>query len=497
MKRNSWFVFSIFFLVVAASLYATPLPSATLGEDYTYHLGFPFGSYLTVAEGNVLPPGLELTPSGRLEGVPEEIGTYAFIVRTTFEDGGEDLRDFQLTIFAEPLRIATPDLPGVLFDEEYEHQMLGTGGSGNYLWTVEEGELPPEFTLNPETGILSGAWDLLKPDLDKYPITVKLTDNEYAVNPARKEFVLKPDFDSYGWKVYRNGGVHVSESMEVGEYCLIYFHGTGLQIYFGTANSDLSLPESVAIDGAAVEPEAVLDSTDELDDWTATDRTIWTRYILADDLEEKAHVARIESPANGKKLVFETFYVQKGEGSEKYFVHLDATPDFVLYRGPENKMNPPETWVAPKVLLSGNYFGLNSLPLLELEDDPEEVEDEPATTPANTVDDAEAEGVTPAENTEETTDEVAAYRRKSSTGAIPCFRLYRNGTHVKTLFPNEKGLFPLPAEGTLGELYLAKPDNPFVSMQTPKLSAHELRQGSMVASDSGSNMTSGGGCLFR
>ncbi len=55
-----------------------------------------------------------------------------------------------------PLQITTLTLPGGTHAVSYSATVVGTGGVGQYSWTVASGSLPPGLTLHAQTGVLSG-----------------------------------------------------------------------------------------------------------------------------------------------------------------------------------------------------------------------------------------------------------------------------------------------------------------------------------------------------
>src|SRR5581483_6689596 len=68
-------------------------PGGFVGATYSYPFGasgFPAPTF-AVAQGDTLPPGLTLAPSGVLSGTPTATGTFAFtILASNFLDSAED-----------------------------------------------------------------------------------------------------------------------------------------------------------------------------------------------------------------------------------------------------------------------------------------------------------------------------------------------------------------------------------------------------------------------
>lgn len=57
---------------------------------------------------------------------------------------------------AAPVQIVTSTLPNAVWHRRFEQNLQASGGSGNYLWSVSAGSLPPGLLLDAGTGLLSG-----------------------------------------------------------------------------------------------------------------------------------------------------------------------------------------------------------------------------------------------------------------------------------------------------------------------------------------------------
>ncbi len=88
------------------------LEPARLGSEYGVSLMAAFGQppYTWSTASGTLPDGVALTPSGRLEGVPVEAGSFAFTSRVRDAAGAVVLRPYVLTVEACAPRL--PDLVG-------------------------------------------------------------------------------------------------------------------------------------------------------------------------------------------------------------------------------------------------------------------------------------------------------------------------------------------------------------------------------------------------
>lgn len=102
--------------------------------------------------GGALPTGLLLNPlTGQITGTPTTNGTYAFRVRVTCSDGSYVTKLYSITV----LEITTTVLDAYSVGTPYSFQLQVAGGSGNYLWRITAGSLPPGLTLS-NTGLISG-----------------------------------------------------------------------------------------------------------------------------------------------------------------------------------------------------------------------------------------------------------------------------------------------------------------------------------------------------
>ncbi|MFO0366667.1 MAG: beta strand repeat-containing protein [Acidobacteriota bacterium] len=166
------------FLISSAAL-----PNATLGIAYTATvetqgaLGTPS---FAVVPGGLLPPGLTLNPAnGQITGTPTTLGASSFQLRA--EDSANPAernatKTFTLTVNLSPLGITTASLPRATAGLPYSQTLAATGGVTPYRWSILTGTLPPNLTLTPATGALSGIVQLG----GTTNFTVRVTDNTGA-----------------------------------------------------------------------------------------------------------------------------------------------------------------------------------------------------------------------------------------------------------------------------------------------------------------------------
>ena len=101
-----------------------------------------------------LPPGISFSGSqtiGVLSGTPTVSGTYTFQITGISPAGPLGVHTFIITI----LEITTTQLDAFSTGVPYSFQLQATGGSGNYLWRIVSGSLPPGLVLD-NTGLIHG-----------------------------------------------------------------------------------------------------------------------------------------------------------------------------------------------------------------------------------------------------------------------------------------------------------------------------------------------------
>jgi len=114
-----------------------------------------------------LPPGLQVTRSGYIQGVPiitDPISTsnnFTFSVRATSAQGAVADRSFTISVTNIVPPVITPQTTtlGEYFDGEYLNiQLFATEVNPNIplTWTVVNGSLPPGLSLGTATGLISG-----------------------------------------------------------------------------------------------------------------------------------------------------------------------------------------------------------------------------------------------------------------------------------------------------------------------------------------------------
>jgi hypothetical protein len=158
---NSTGAFTI--VVTGALSVSTPpaLPAGASGTPYTATLSATGGTapytWSVLPQAGSLPPGLTLDPStGRLAGTPTASGDYQVLAGVTDAAGRTASKLLTLKI-AGRLAIVTPSpLPNGAAGSAYQAQLMATGGTPAYTWSIAAGALPAGLALDSATGMLAG-----------------------------------------------------------------------------------------------------------------------------------------------------------------------------------------------------------------------------------------------------------------------------------------------------------------------------------------------------
>jgi hypothetical protein len=114
------------------------------------------GSYTFSVSVGSLPAGLSLNPStGVISGTPTTAATSNFSLTATDGNGATGTQSYTVTINAAVV-VSTPSLPAATAGTPYSQNVVATGGTGSYSFSVSAGSLPAGLTLSPSTGVISG-----------------------------------------------------------------------------------------------------------------------------------------------------------------------------------------------------------------------------------------------------------------------------------------------------------------------------------------------------
>jgi hypothetical protein len=139
------------------------LPSGTQNAPYSAMLAATGGltPYTWSIAGGSLPGGLSLNSStGAIAGTPTGGGISNFTVKVTDSEQSPASASAPLSITinpAVPLSITTKSLPNGVAGVTYSSPISAIGGVYPYTWSITAGKLPKGFSLNPSTGLISGA----------------------------------------------------------------------------------------------------------------------------------------------------------------------------------------------------------------------------------------------------------------------------------------------------------------------------------------------------
>lgn len=164
---------------------AATLPAGVTGTVYSAPLTAQNGTtpYAWTVNSGVLPPGLTILPAGTLSGTPTKAGTYLFAAQVTDARGAAAVGAITVTITAGLAITTASPLPNGAVGSAYQLQLAASGVSP-FTWAVTAGSLPPGFTLDPASGILSGTPTVAT----TYGFTVQLTDS--TKTSVSKNFTL-------------------------------------------------------------------------------------------------------------------------------------------------------------------------------------------------------------------------------------------------------------------------------------------------------------------
>jgi hypothetical protein len=183
---------------VRGSVAITPasLPGGQVGIPYSATLTATGGliPYTWSVSSGALPAGLSLDPSsGIISGIPTTLGPSTFTIQVA------DAESPPATGTSAPLSIAiegfvtitTTSLPPGNIAIFYDSQLMATGGTAPYNWslTSTSGPLPPGLSLTPATGVISGT----PTTTGSYPITVQVADSESTPATATAAFTITID----------------------------------------------------------------------------------------------------------------------------------------------------------------------------------------------------------------------------------------------------------------------------------------------------------------
>lgn len=154
---------------------APTLSSGSVNSNYSQNLAASGGvtPYAWALVGGTLPPGLTLSGSGAITGVPVAAGTFPFTAKVTDALGATTSRQFTIAIVSG-LTISSPTtLPGATVGVSYSYSFLASGGATPYIWAILNGAPPSGLTLQ-TNGTLAGT----PTTAGSVSFTVQVTDSQ-------------------------------------------------------------------------------------------------------------------------------------------------------------------------------------------------------------------------------------------------------------------------------------------------------------------------------
>jgi hypothetical protein len=118
--------------------------------------------------------------AGSVQSIP---GVYSFSLQATSLSTNQTATQQFTVAVVQPLQITTLTVPDAAANQPYAFQILATGGTGQFAWSVVKGALPPGIGLDPAMGVLAGT----APNVtSSYTFTIQLLDQVTQVSVTRQ-----------------------------------------------------------------------------------------------------------------------------------------------------------------------------------------------------------------------------------------------------------------------------------------------------------------------
>lgn len=162
------------------------LPAASATLKYSQKITAAGGAVPYTFTATGLPLGLALDAGGNLTGTPLTAASSTVAFKVTDANGLSATTNLTLVVGPSPvLAIATGALSAGIPAAPYSQNLIATGGTSPYSWSVTTGSLPAGITLSP-AGSLSGTTS----SSGTFVFTVKVTDSINATATANLKLVV-------------------------------------------------------------------------------------------------------------------------------------------------------------------------------------------------------------------------------------------------------------------------------------------------------------------
>jgi len=185
----------------------TSLPDGTVGAAYNHSVVVTGGAppLVYAVTSGTLPAGLVFnTATGAITGTPTTAAVSSFVVRVTDVADAQPAVSLSITINPPPT-VVTSTLPTSTQGLAYNQTLIGTAGSGAYVWSVSAGALPTGLSLS-AAGIITGT----STAAGTFNFTVLITDAAGGTGSRALSILINPPVvvttaALAGWTVNRPG----------------------------------------------------------------------------------------------------------------------------------------------------------------------------------------------------------------------------------------------------------------------------------------------------